>query len=1045
MKLRRLLLVFLANPTAAWMLFAFLSCLGLVALARLPVTLMPQSAREGYTILTRWGGVDGERLETTVTRPIEEALSGTAGLIELASVSEAGSSRMHLKFARGVDPARLGAELRNRVEAVSAAFPRDCEKPVFLPLEGGEQSAMIITVASSHALQTPKSLREHVDLALKPALARLPGVGEVQVCGGESREITVALHRGALSARSIGSDRVIQALQDQQISKPLGLMERGRQARPVVWDARFKSLDELRRMPVLAPQAALVRLEDLGRVEDGAKDPETLSTLDGREKITIYLQASASARLLELSGKVQDELGRFQRDSRDRSTVENEILFDASSQVKRALLALARTLIEAMLAASLFLYLFTRRGQPWALALIALPASLIPVFFFFHLIHVGLNVVSLSGLGLAAGMALDANIVVLAFLSREGCGMRAVVRALEKAVKPLSISIACALIIFLPLLAMQECASAIFRDLALAIVFSLILSLVFAFLLTPTLWLSRKRTAAWAPGISDFGGTVSRLKHLIDRAESWALNRILDLPRRRFSVYGGAVLLILLALLLFPFLPSESAPLSDTGELLAYLEMPPGTSLARSQALSGEAETLMRARCGKNLKRIQARVETGRVSYVIAFSNASPGAQRRLTADLRKNVRTIQEGFVHFEGQSASGEDSSSQTLDVLADDPVAVRSLATHLGGECSRLPEAEEVLLHFREGRPAWVLTPDRASLALWDLTPEDAGRLFRDSLYGPVAIKYLESKREVDVRVRLEGQEVGDLDALLSLPVLRTNGPPLPLGSFFTAQKAAESSKIWRKNRKYLASLSVRRRDKGGESLETRVESIWKNLPREAGTRLEWGGERTQRLRARRELALGVFLSVLLIYMLLASLFQSLRLPLQVLCVIPIAMAGSILSLFAFRIPLDLPVYLGWMILSGLSVNGALLLLDAIQGSRVPGVAGDLSVRQGLTLRLRSAALTTGATLVGLLPMLFFSQAGSAWIRSLAFTVFWGMTFAFLATVTLIPLFHLEDPIAARPARARLDRVWQTFLRKRPPVSPPPPPPIPARSKA
>jgi HAE1 family hydrophobic/amphiphilic exporter-1 len=1031
-KFRRLLLVFLANPTAAWMLFAFLSCLGLVALARLPVTLMPQSAREGYTILTRWGGVDGERLETTVTRPIEEALSGTAGLVELTSVSEAGASRMHLKFARGVDPARLGAELRNRVEAVSAAFPRDCEKPVFLPLESGEQSALIITVASADALQTPKSLREHVDLALKLALARLPGVGEVQVCGGESREITVALQRGALSARGIGSDRVIQALQDQQISRPLGLMERGQTARPVVWDARFKSLDELRRMPVLAPQSALIRLEDLGRVEDGAKDPETLSTLDGREKITIYLQASASARLLELSGKVQDELGRFQRDSRDRSPVETEILFDASSQIKRALLALARTLIEAMLAASLFLFLFTRRGQPWALALIALPASLIPVFFFFHLSHVGLNVVSLSGLGLAAGMALDANIVVLAFLSREGAGRRAVVRALEKAVKPLSISIACALVIFLPLLAMQESASAIFRDLALAIVFSLSLSLVFAFLLTPTLWLSR-RPAAGQPLSTSVGpesaaswGTISRLKKRIDRAESWALEQILGLSRRRFSVYGIAVLLILLALLLFPFLPSESAPLSDTGELLAYLELPPGTSLARSQALSGEAEELMRARCGKTLKRIQARVETGRVSYVIAFSNASLRARRRLAADLRKNVRTIQEGFVHFEVQSAAGEDPASLTLDVLADDPVSVRTLATRLGGEISRLAEAEEILLHFREGRPAWVLTPDRASLALWDLTPEDAGRLFRDSLYGPVAIKYLESKREVDVRVRLEGQDVGELAALLSLPVLRTNGPPLPLGSFFSAEKSAESSKIWRKNRKYLASLSVRRRDKGVDALQTRVEAIWKTIPRESGTRLEWGGGSAERLRARRELALGVFLSILLIYMLLASLFQSLRLPLQVLCVIPIAMAGSILALFAFRIPLDLPVYLGWMILSGLSVNGALLLLDAIHGSRSLGGSDELAVRQGLTLRLRSAALTTGATLVGLLPMLFFSQAGSAWIRSLAFTVFWGMVFAFLATVTLIPLFHLKDSQALHSSKARLDRVWETFLR-------------------
>jgi len=274
------------------------------------------------------------------------------------------------------------------------------------------------------------------------------------------------------------------------------------------------------------------------------------------------------------------------------------------------------------------------------------------------------------------------------------------------------------------------------------------------------------------------------------------------------------------------------------------------------------------------------------------------------------------------------------------------------------------------------------------------------------------------------------VGDLASLLSMPVLRTNGPPLPLLSFFQSEKSSEASKIWRKNKKYLASLSVRPKGASGADLGPRIEAVWKGLPREAGTRLEWGGETRSRALAREELATGVLLSALLIFMLLASLFQSLRLPLQVLCVVPIALAGSVVALFALRIPLDLPVYLGWMILCGLSVNGALLLLDAIRSARARGLSGEAAVRQGLGLRLRSAAMTTGATLAGLLPMFFFSQAGGEWIRSLAFTVFWGMAWGFAATITLIPLFHLEAPplIAAAPGEKanRLDRVWETFAR-------------------
>lgn len=1023
--MRRVLLVFAKNPVATAMFLLFFLTLGLFALFRLPLALMPETGRQGFTILTRHPGMDTEKMEEIITRPIEEAVSSLGGLKGIYSVSEESSSRIHLEFDRKADLRRIGAELRDQIEFASRHFPRDAEKPVLMPLDPNDKPALIFSLSGEGV--DLKTLRGLVDEKLKPRLEKIEGLSEVNVSGGREREVNVLLNRTKMTGLGLRPADVVKSLQDQNVDAPLGKIAFGATEFFLRAKGRHESLEDIRKNPVpIGSGKVPLRLEELGLVDDGHKPLENLSTLNGEERVTLYLQASASANLVSVSSQVRRTLDLFMKDPLARG-LRFDIIHDAAAAIREALSGLFLTLLYSAIIASLFLSLLLKKKKLLWIVLLALPAGVIPVFLMMLLAHLSLNVISLSGIGMGIGMTLDASIVVMDFLDREKkLSLSLYARALQKAAPPLFASTMTIVIIFLPLLLMNESESVIYRDLALTISFSLCFSLLFAFVLTAPLYRLFGRYSESKPNSGaafffvarNFSELSTKIDSFLDRGIRLYQKSLYWLRERPLPLYGSLFLFLALALAVFPFLPKSFRGNTSGNEILATLELPSGTSLSRTRFLAERAEAGLRRDLTNHLKSVQVKVETGQANFYITLENLSAKKIPAALSTLRENYRSFYEGFIHFTENTGADGNELEVPLELLGDDTEVLESEARRIAKSLVKLPGVEDLLFHFKEGRPVIQLTADRRSMGLYDLDPESAGKLFRDSLYGPIATKYLDHHREVDVRVKMDGAGLAGLDDLLSLRLARTNGPPIPLAAFVNVLKSSEKSKIYRKNKKRLVSMTLRRKLGDLDRFYKSGDALLAAQKWPEGVRAEWGGDFAGYQANKRELLLGILLAILLIYLLLASLYQDLKLPVLALVGVPLGLGGVVWVFFIFRVPLGISVYLGLMILSGLVVNHGILLVDSIRNNlkNARGLAPDKrfeAIAAASTARIRPILLTSGTSLIALLPVVFSGGSGNQWFHSLSITLFSGLLISLIASMFLIPILAEKLFLSSAPS--------------------------------
>jgi len=1002
------------HPILTTMIALIVVILGFVALRRLPLDLMPDISYPVLSINTSYPNSSPPIVEQLISRPIEEAMGAVPGVEEIASVSSEGSSNVQLSFAWGTNVDTAAADVRDRLDRVIPRLPDDAERPRLFKFDPANIPVMTL---GAYAEVDPLYLRELIDEQVAYRLERVDGVAAVDVFGGQQREIQVDLLPDRLQLLGLPVDQVIGRIQSANVETPLGSVTQGSYERTLRSSALYQDLDELRDTVVAVRDGKPIPLAQVAQVSDGSVKLTRIARINGRPGIRLSVAKQSGRNTVEVAAQVRRELTRIRADF---PQLELAVLNDNSRYISSALRNVGTSALYGALIAVGVLLFFLRSLTSTLVIAVSIPFSIIATFVLMYASGFTLNIMSLGGLAMGVGMMVDNSIVVLenGFRLRQA-GRPAAEAAVEGAgevTAAVTASTLTTVVVFLPLIFIRGISGVMYKQLALVVTFSLICSLVSALTLVPMLsarLLARVgRGAAEPPLAASLGRALGRM----EQAYSGLLARAL---RRPLLTVAAIVLAMGASLLLVPLIGSELMPATDEGQVRINAEMEAGTRLELTDRAFQELER----RTGEAVPETQTMVSsvgggfrsagtsTGQISLTLVPRRQRGRSDAQIADELRRRLggtpgltlrtRTSQ-GFFLMRGGSTNTERIQ---IEVRGYDLDAGRELAGRIRELVEQAPGVTDVQLSQESATVEDLVVVDRRRVAEFNLTVEAVTSLLRTLIAGTQAGTFREADSEVPIVVRLAGRDSFELNRLLALPVVNGSGGSVPLANVVSLRRQPGPTAIERKDQERLLTVFVNTSGRDVGSIVADLRARLRALPVPPGFTVLFTGDWEEQRENFRELLISILLSLLLIYMVMAGLYESLRDPFVVMFSIPLSSIGVLAMLFLTGTTFNIQTWIGVLMLGGIVVNNAILLVDTTNLlRRRDGLALREAILTACSRRLRPVLMTSLTTIVGLLPLALGLGEGGEVQAPLARTVIGGLTSSTFITLLFIPCLYL-----------------------------------------
>lgn len=1058
----------ITRPLVLWMALAALAVLGLLAYTRLPAELNPRTDIPTLTVTTIYPGAGPEEIEALVTRPLEDAVGAVNGVKDVFSSSQESVSILSLDFVLGTDLDRAVASVREKVDAARTLLPPEARSPVVAKLDINAQPVYYLSVSSNVPI---RELRQAVDVKVKPRLARVPGVATVTVVGGEQREIRVAVNAVSLTRFGITIEDVVNSLKAANRNIPAGSIVQGKQEIGVRSMGAFTRLEEIRQTPILAPQLSMgagmngpgrtgapalpLTIADVASVLDTTAAPSTITRINGRDSVGLVITKASDANTVTVVDGVKASMEVLKRSlpagaeivvSRDESIVVRDALEDVN----------ATLILGAFLAmAVVFVFLHNLRGT--IIVSLALPACLVATFLVMYFCGFTLNQMTLLALSLSVGILIDDSIVALESITRHlGLGETPEEAALngrmEIGFADTTTTLA-DVVVFLPIAFMGGIVGAFFRQFGLTIVVATLFSLFVSFTVTPSLaarWYRQGENPEHPTS-----GVFARLERVygaLDRLYRRLLTRALQI--RGWVVAFAGVGLAAALLITLPSIGTDLLPATDQGQISITIELPPDASLFATDAAAREIEDRL-ARIPNLSHDVNNTATT--IGEVLGGFGQIPqrGPQfAQINVRLRekaglidrilhlgvipKEMRVRDDSVIADDIRRRLKEDASlaSARLTVSAVRSVAsvgapiqvqlrgsnlevLSTAATQLQDRLARMPGILDPDVSLRTGRPEVQVKIDRVRAAALGVPVAQAGAILRDALEGNADTNYQEGGTEYPLRVQLAGIDRNAPNDLGAIPVGYSAGKAVTLSQVAELKRGTGPSAIDRINGQRMVTVSaqlVKEYPVGNAETDIRKQmTSLTALPRRE-IEVHFGGESEALDENIPYFILSLGLAVILVYLVMASLFNSLLNPFIILFTLPMALVGALGALALTGETLSLVSMIGIIMLTGLMGRNAILLIDYTGTLRKKGLDRQEAVVEGGATRLRPILMTTLATIFGMLPVALRIGRASELRAPMAIVVIGGLIVSTVLTLFVIPvLYTLFDDLMARFQRS------------------------------
>lgn len=991
------------RPVPAAAVLAIALSLGLFALQRVSLGPPGEQRAASATVTIEQAGMDSRRIECTITMPLEDAVAGIEGVAQIRSVSEYGRSRVTVIAAEGERWAGLSLALRDAVQRVSAGLPSSAQKPEIVSSALSQRPVFVASVRAEGRSQA--ELCEWVEREVKPSFARVAGVGEVEAGGGVAREVHVGVDPRKAALRGLSLAEVAGQIARQGVLAPAGSLVAGESKLTASLASRMGSLEELAALPISLPGGpAAVALSDIATVGHGLRERESISRVDGREAVVISVQSSGTANLIALSRGLRAEAARW-----ESMGLGFDIILDQGGALERALRAIISSLLQGLAVVTALLPVFVREGRRILVLAVSLPLTGLIAVAALAAARVSLDQHVLSGLAVGIGTILDTGIIVSEQRS---------VRAVRSLAPSLAASLATTLIVLVPLLFL-EFVSAGIRQVAIAIGLLLVVSFTIDMLFLPAFFLlDTHRVRPLLGGLHPLGGLrhgpfrlPAVLRGALRKARRRAIRGLhllieLTIRRRRIVLAGAGVLVIGMGAAAVLAGKDFSSSVEDTA-VYAHVEFEPGATIESvDERVLGCTRRLMGR---EGIQRVQSIARRGSAEMQVRYDPART-SRSRAAALLQEAGAGIPGGFLYLPDAGPQG--GRGIEVAIRGDDDGVLRDLAGEAARLLDRAPGVRQVVLNFKAAPPALIVAVDyRRAAGFGVRTAEVAGAL-RWALHGPVALKWIEGDREMDLRVMEAGARQAGRSDILAVPVRNAAGAVRTVGSLAVLAVRAEGGKIFRTDRQRTVSLSVHSRGGRIDAAAARIRTALEGLRLPAGYAVELDREVRELDRSFRLLWAALGLSAVFVFIVLAGFGESLLAPLAVLSILPTSLAFPLIAYALLGEPLRVPLLVGFIMLSGMVVNNSILVIDAIRDRRRVFTGGEGEalrhvLHAAIRGRIRPLLITSVATIAGTIPLLFARTQGAGFLSALAFVVFWGMLGSLVSTILVVPAIAAAAP--------------------------------------
>jgi len=1022
------------RPIFTIMVVLIVVILGTISLLRLPIDLMPDISYPTLSISCAYENAGPEEIEELITRPIEEAVSAVPGVEEVTSTSAEGQSTVRVTFAWGTDLDAAANDIRDRLDRVIRYryLPEEADKPTLRKFDLA--SFPILYLGASSNLD-PVQARQIIEDQVKYRIERVPGVAAVDIRGGLEREIHVNLDPAKINALAIPLDTIISHIREANINIPAGSIERGNFEVIVRTPGEYTDLRQLQNTVIAIRHGAPIQLREIATVEDSWRKVTRIARVNGQPGITLYVNKQSGKNTVEVARGVLAELQRINRDIPQIKIIPT---LDTSDYIQRSIRNVGFSAIFGGILAIIVLLVFLRNLRSTIIISTTIPISIIATFVLLYFSNFTLNIMSLGGLALGVGMLVDNAIVVLENIFRireSGVELEhATINGTEEVTAAINASTLTTVVVFLPLVFVRGMSGVMFKQLSIVVSFSLLCSLAAAITLVPMLCahilhpVSKDATGnpAHRPGLGSRMFEISgRFFKRLEESYRKLLHVALD---HRAFVVIVAVLAMAASLILIPFIGAELMPSTDEGEVRVEGEMQVGTRLdlldekfKLIEKIINEATPEIRNTTTSvgSSRTYGTGKHTGSVRLSLKAQSQRSRSSEQIAADLRRLLRNIPGMIIRTrtgEGlfilrMGTSGSDRVQ--VEVRGHDLQMADKLAEQVKGIVESVEGITDARISRESGSPEELIFIDRQKAADMKLTVSKIANALQTILSGTRAGYYRQAGDEYTILVKLRDAEKMDLRDILDLTLVNSDGQPVVLRNVVTVGPRSGPELIERKDQERIVTISadISERDMG--SVLSDIRNKLRNIPMPADFTITFGGDYEEQQKSFRELLFSFILALVLVYMVMACQYESLRDPFVVMFSVPLAAIGVILMLFLTGTTFNVQSFIGCIMLGGIVVNNAILLVDHTNLLRR---RDSMPIRDAIEeagrRRLRPILMTALTTIIGLVPLAIGLGEGGEAQAPLARTVIGGLLSSTLITLVFVPvvysIFERRSPV-------------------------------------
>ncbi len=1009
------------RPTLIVVLFTVLGILGLFSYLQLQYELLPKMTPPVVTVSIRYPGASPGEVETSLTKPVEEAVSAIEKISSITSTSTEGLSVVAIEFSNSANIEKALQDAQRKINEVRDRFPNEAKAPVITRFALDEVPVLRIGATSSLPdAEFYQMLKDDI----KPLLASVGGVGQVYLLGGREREIRVNLDLARLQSYGLTVTDVFKEVGKANSDFPTGKIDDRDKQFVVRLAGKFTSLEELKNLVLRSSASGRVALRDVAEVEDGFKEITTLTRVNGRSAVGIMVMKQSDANTVDVSRLTRAALSKLEMLYKT-SHLRFDIAQDASTFTLEAVTAVQHDLMLAVLLVALVMLLFLHSLRNSLIVLVSIPTSLVTTFIGMYLFGFSLNLMTLLSLSLVVGVLVDDSIVVLENIYRHlerGEEPRAAALAGRNEIAFTALSITMVdVVVFLPLSLVSGIVGNILREFSVVMVISTLVSLFVSFTLTPLL-ASRFSTVEKFTGKNAverfaiaFERNFQRLRQFYIDLLQWSLQN----PRK---VFFSAILLLFLSFLLpfFGFIGGEFISVSDRGEFAVKLELEPGTPLQETNRLTRSVERRLTSMA--EVQKVMVNVGASTEGFFNQSADNISEINVRLTPkeERSRSTDTIMQA-IRVNLQDIAGLKASINPIGIFGtanETPVAV-IISGPLRSQVTRVAEAlrdslktvsgtADIKLTSQIGSPEMRVIVDREKMATFGISIADVGAALRTAYAGDEAGKYRDGGDEYDIRVMLDKYYRQDTSTLSEITFRTPQGDMVRLGQFVTFEQDRGYTQLQRKDRNNAVWVKAQAVGRPVGSIGKDIERIMANMKKTSlmpsTVSYAYESDLKRQGESNSTLLLSFLVAIIFVYLIMVALYDSWIWPMVVMFSIPLAIIGAFFALAFTGKSLSIFTILGIIMLVGLVGKNAILLVDFINKFRDEGMELSAAILEAAKERLRPILMTTLTLIFGLLPIALSQSSGSEWKSGLSVALVGGLFSSMFLTLLVIPVVYV-----------------------------------------